>query len=236
VVLGSTSFEDMLSRIEAVNATARQDASIVQQVSSYKAAVQRHRAELRNAHAEQQQVVMQKTAQKRRIESQLAARRRMLSSIRSEIVRMKAAEAAQQRRLAAAARSRIAEQRAPAPAPESVGVSASTPEGSSFAPPSQYGGVVGLAMRYLGVPYVWGGASPGGFDCSGLVQYVFAQVGVSLPHSTYALWPMGVGVSRSQLQPGDLVLFNGLGHMASRSAITRWFMPRTPGTWSRSRA
>ncbi len=68
-------------------------------------------------------------------------------------------------------------------------------------------------MRYLGVPYVWGGASPSGFDCSGLVQYAFAKLGVSLPHSTYALWPMGVAVARSQLQAGDLVFFNGLGHM-----------------------
>ena len=68
-------------------------------------------------------------------------------------------------------------------------------------------------MRYLGVPYRWGGASPSGFDCSGLVMYVFAQVGVSLPHSSYAQYGMGVPVARSQLQPGDLVFFDGLGHV-----------------------
>jgi hypothetical protein len=56
-------------------------------------------------------------------------------------------------------------------------------------------------------------ASPRGFDCSGLVQYAYAQLGMSVPHSTYALWPMGVAVARSALQPGDLVFFNGLGHM-----------------------
>jgi peptidoglycan DL-endopeptidase CwlO len=94
-----------------------------------------------------------------------------------------------------------------------VGVAAATPEGSIVAPPNAHGGVVGIAMRYLGVPYVWGGSSPRGFDCSGLVMYAFAQIGVSLPHSTYALWPMGSPVSRDQLQPGDLVFFNGLGHM-----------------------
>jgi len=67
-------------------------------------------------------------------------------------------------------------------------------------------------MQYLGVPYVWGGASPSGFDCSGFTMYVYAQIGVSLPHYTGAQYAMGVGVSRSQLQPGDLVFFDGLGH------------------------
>jgi cell wall-associated NlpC family hydrolase len=46
-----------------------------------------------------------------------------------------------------------------------------------------------------------------------LVVYVFAQIGISLPHSTYALWNVGSAVSRDQLQPGDLVFFSGLGHM-----------------------
>ena len=68
-------------------------------------------------------------------------------------------------------------------------------------------------MRYLGTPYVWGGASPSGFDCSGFTMYVYAQVGVSLPHSSYAQYGMGVPVAQSDLQPGDLVFFYGLGHV-----------------------
>jgi peptidoglycan DL-endopeptidase CwlO len=70
-----------------------------------------------------------------------------------------------------------------------------------------------IAMHYLGVPYVWGGATPSGFDCSGLVLYVYAQLGISLPHFAAAQYGFGTPVSRDQLQPGDLVFFDGLDHV-----------------------
>jgi cell wall-associated NlpC family hydrolase len=211
VLLGSSSLEDLLNKIETINSTARQDTSIVQQVTSFKQAVQRHRIELRDAQEAQRRVVAEKAAQRQKIESQLASRRQLLSSIKGEIARMRAAEQAQQRQLAAAARSRL-----PVDGSVSingVGVAAGTPEGSTVAPPNVHGGVVGIAMRYLGVPYVWGGGSPRGFDCSGFVSYVFAQIGVSLPHSSYAQYGMGTPVSFSQLQAGDLVFFAGASHV-----------------------
>jgi len=70
-----------------------------------------------------------------------------------------------------------------------------------------------IALRYLGVKYVWGGASPDGFDCSGLVMYVYAQLGIALPHFAAAQYALGVAVPRDQLQPGDLVFFDGLDHV-----------------------
>jgi cell wall-associated NlpC family hydrolase len=70
-----------------------------------------------------------------------------------------------------------------------------------------------IALRYLGVRYVWGGASPAGFDCSGLVMYVYAQLGISLPHYAAAQYQLGAPVAREQLQPGDLVFFDGLDHV-----------------------
>jgi cell wall-associated NlpC family hydrolase len=72
---------------------------------------------------------------------------------------------------------------------------------------------VAFARRFLGVPYRWGGASPGGFDCSGLVRYVYQRFGVDLPHSSYADFGLGRRVSRGSLRPGDLVFFSGLGHV-----------------------
>jgi cell wall-associated NlpC family hydrolase len=68
-------------------------------------------------------------------------------------------------------------------------------------------GAVALVQEYLGTPYVWGGENPGGFDCSGLLQYVWGKQGVQIPRVTYDQWRTGQAVSKSQLRAGDAVFF-----------------------------
>ncbi len=72
---------------------------------------------------------------------------------------------------------------------------------------------VRLAARELGTPYRYGGISPSGFDCSGLVAYVYGRLGVRLPHNAAAQYAYGRAVDRRHLRPGDLVFFHGLGHV-----------------------
>jgi cell wall-associated NlpC family hydrolase len=74
--------------------------------------------------------------------------------------------------------------------------------------------VVSYARHFLGVHYSWGGTSPRtGFDCSGLVRYVYAHFGIELPHSSWADLGLGHRVTRDGLQPGDLVFFAGASHV-----------------------
>lgn len=73
--------------------------------------------------------------------------------------------------------------------------------------------VARIALRAVGVPYSWGGASMSGFDCSGLVYWAYSHVGIEVPHSSYALHDIGRRVARNRMRPGDVLFFSGLGHV-----------------------
>ena len=233
VILGATSLDEMLDEFELAKRVARQDATIARQVNALRERVERREQELAAARERQAVVVEQRAIEKRAIESRLAERQRLLASVQDEIARLQeverrrqaelrrqaALELERQRRAAeeeARARDGAEQNSAPAAASTSglTGRVPIAPEYVAPADPSKGAQVVAIALQYLGVPYKWGGASPEtGFDCSGLTMYVYAQVGISLPHYAAAQYRMGVPVPKDQLQPGDLVFFRNLGHM-----------------------
>ena len=79
--------------------------------------------------------------------------------------------------------------------------------------------IIATAKKYIGVPYLWGGTTPSGFDCSGFVQYVFKAHGISLPRVSRDQYTAGYAVSKSNLKPGDLVFFNTSGSGVSHLGI-----------------
>jgi len=221
VLLGASSLDDLVNRFNTANRISAQDSHVLTQVVHLENEVKAREVRLKHANAQAAALVRQRASDKASIEGQLSARRTLLSSIRGQIAHLQAQEAVREAQLRRQLAARLAaqQQQAPATALASTVAPVVSPDSGSApapvgpAPPPTHSSVVSIAMHYLGTPYVWGGASPSGFDCSGLVMYVFAQVGVSLPHSSYAQYGMGSPVSRDQLQPGDLVFFDGLGHV-----------------------
>jgi peptidoglycan DL-endopeptidase CwlO len=219
VLLGSSSLDDIIARLDAIERVSSQDAHILRTVKRYRKEVETRRASLQDAHADQRRIVAERAAQKQSIESQIAEQNRLLSSVKDEIARMRAEEARRQAALAAQARARaqaaaLAAQIEQNATQEAYDAATFEPAYDPNVPAPRYGSVVAIALQYLGVPYVWGGSSPStGFDCSGFTSYVFAQIGVSLPHHAASQFAYGTPVSWDQLAPGDLVFFSGLGHV-----------------------
>lgn len=79
--------------------------------------------------------------------------------------------------------------------------------------------IIATSKKYIGVPYLWGGTTPKGFDCSGFVQYVFNAHGISLPRTSREQYTVGTYISTSNLQPGDLVFFNTSGSGVSHVGL-----------------
>ncbi|MEN9713958.1 MAG: hypothetical protein RLZZ164_622 [Actinomycetota bacterium] len=89
--------------------------------------------------------------------------------------------------------------------------------------------VLAVAGKYVGVPYVFGGDTPAGFDCSGFVMFVFSQFGVALPHSVHAQNRLGVLIKPEDAQPGDLVVFNDMSHDGIYAGNGNFYHAPRPG-------
>jgi len=219
VLLGSRSLDDVIARLDAIERVSSQDTRILAEVKRFRKEVETSRATLKDARERQAQIVAERAEQKRTIEAGLAEHQQLLSSVKDEIAELRAEEARRQAALAAQARARLeAERLAAQQAFDTQDQSTYTPVDSVIpvAPPpdgTRASQVISLAMQHLGTPYVWGGSSPSGFDCSGLISYVYAQIGISLPHHAASQYNYGTPVAYEDLQPADLVFFSGLGHM-----------------------
>jgi peptidoglycan DL-endopeptidase CwlO len=224
VIAGAHSLSQLIDRAESAQVLSNQDAALGQQALSFEHSVQARERQLHQLKLKREQTVREAAARKQQRASELAQQKRLLASIHSSISQLQAQEAARERAAAAAARARLqaeiaarkaAEQAAAAQPPQSSSAPTLAPPPPVNVPTGGSGAghpaAASIALRYLGVPYVYGGASPSGFDCSGLVMYVYAQLGISLPHYTVAQWNATQPVSSPA--PGDLVFFNGLGHV-----------------------
>lgn len=192
VVFSAGSFEEITSQLDLMERLGQHDTDIIESVETYTQQVKDKRVKLVADRKAATKLVAQVAQKKSTIESTLTERKDMLRGVEAEIRQMERAEAA------AAARA--------------VAAVGTTSGGTNQRPiiPDQAGPghpeVCAIAARYLGVPYKYGGASPStGFDCSGFVMYVYAQVGISLPHYSGSQQQMGTRVSMNALLPGDLV-------------------------------
>ncbi len=209
VFLGVRSFADFVTRLDLAARVGQSEANVVASVKDTKARVEASALALEQRRAEQSALKSDAKARAERIEEDVRAQRRFVSQLTAEVKTLIAAEEERQRRLAEE-RARQAALAAQAAAARK----ASTSAGRQAADPSTLGGghpqVAAIALKFVGVPYQWGGSSPSGFDCSGLTQYSYRQVGISLPRTSQSQFQVGQHVSASRadlLQPGDLVFF-----------------------------
>jgi peptidoglycan DL-endopeptidase CwlO len=225
VIAGAHSISQLISRAESAQVLSNQDAALGKQALSFEQAVQHRERQLQHLKRTREAALHELLADKQRKASELAHEKQLLASIHTTLQQLVSQEQARERAARAAALARLqaqlaeqAREKKAAAAAAAQQTSQSTP--SSIVPPpgppvasngAGHPQAASIALQYLGVPYVYGGASPGGFDCSGLVMYVYARLGISLPHYTVAQWNATQPVASPA--PGDLVFFDGLGHV-----------------------
>lgn len=204
---GTTSVEDFLARLDLLSAIGRQDADIVTQVRDARFRVEQTHDALQQREAEQ--VTLRQQAEDRRIAADQARSEQSsyVASLGRDLKALIAAEQERQRQLAEMRARQARRAAAVAPAAEKSRGGKSGPLPNQSASSSD---IVRVAQQYLGVPYVWGGTSPSGFDCSGLTQYVYAACGMSIPRTAAEQFAAGTHISAgdvSALKAGDLVFF-----------------------------
>jgi cell wall-associated NlpC family hydrolase len=207
VLLETGSVTEAADQQDLLDEISRQDADVVGGLRRHKADLATLRKQLIADRQEAAAQVAARAREQARVEELLRQRKAVFASADADLRRLLKEEKERREREAAAAAALARARQAANSIGSGVPLTTTVPGGTANATAAR------LALNYLGVPYVWGGASPSGFDCSGLASYVYAQVGKSVPHYTGAIWAAFPQVAYSDLQPGDLVFFHGLGHM-----------------------
>jgi cell wall-associated NlpC family hydrolase len=219
--LEARNFGQVLEQFSLLDRANSYNASILRDIRDYQRQVDQSQRVLNHERNTRRDNVAELKSLKSQIDGSIAAEKQRYSGLRLKVRRLiderRAAEKAASLQIAAQTRQLQAQSSDPAPVATVVGAPVATTAGATptAPPPSTLGeAAVSEALKELGTPYVWGGAAPGGFDCSGLVTWAYAQAGLSgLPHFTGALWASGTHISESELAPGDLVFYNGLNHV-----------------------
>jgi cell wall-associated NlpC family hydrolase len=204
VLLGATTFEEFTATWDILSDINQQNAVDIDELSTLKA----EQIKLKSILSEQERIAAEQASEmetkKAQIENQIAEQKRLVAGLENEIEALRAEEAA-----AAQAAAESANSGGYYEPPQDWGPP------SGYTPPTGGGNaaVLDVARQFLGVPYVWGGSSPSGFDCSGLVMYCYAQLGIYLPRTSYAMMSYGQYVAYGDLQPGDIVVTSGGGHV-----------------------
>lgn len=228
-ILSQQTINEVLAVTDLFQRQQDQATELIGGLRADRRSLNKQRRALAKAEARAAELRAQREAERATIEAGIAQQESLAAGLEGEIAQLIAEEQARQERIRQQALAALAAQEQAAAnggggggggAP-AIGGSVGSSDGVDYSavevPPTD-GSIgaqaVSIAMQYLGVPYVWGGESPSGFDCSGLTKYVYAQVGVSLTHYTGSQWNQGVRIPSSQLLPGDLVFFRAdLGHM-----------------------
>ena len=215
VLFASRSFDELVTQLDMMQRMSESDADAARAATAYRQEIADRRITLEA----DRKAAVKLVAQREESKDQVLALQSQLEStaggLKDDIAKLEAK--------AAAAAKAAAEKAAEAARVAAVAqASSSSSNGSSSSSSSGGGGgggtivdpggsgrsaVVGIAQRYLGVPYVWGGAGPSGFDCSGLTMYCYAQIGIGLSHGATDQQRASKPVPLSALQPGDLVFF-----------------------------